>query len=735
MLAFLEEDNIQRAYFRVHPLLTVEGLAREEAKRLWPNEGCLRIVPDRAEQHTFKERMRQLGGWCAVDLTAFAPEANKIRTNKNYHPERGEINQFILYSDAVHPLPEKIFYEVLDGSPEAFADLAKSAVTPLYYIREENTLYGPVSRQATQKPETAQSAEAMLYELDCPDGKTRQILCVASEAPHRMEAEKPAPAALDSAAKRDSAMETETADEAEETLPIGESLQILDESQTFEETLSGLNQPVSAGANLLRQTLSPAPAAGAPTPKLSGTPLYRAPVRTAMPQPKNRLQEVVYNQCRVIRNDPPAASLPAGVAMRQVSNPVENACSALRSAWAMPEAQNQLVNCILSLEGMIAKLEPKAMKAAGDSKLQNVMQARLQDLEAERLTLLVQLDKAREDLEAFRKSSVEEARSKARAELDALLTQQEALTRGVEKAKEQLNTLLMEREELAKRVEELQSEALPATLMERLSQCGVVAPLRGRPLRLSPVCGKRVAVEELFRRLEAQCKESGVPFEHNRAVAMLALLAICPRIGLAVQAQAAVVTLAQNFAGALGWQSGLGVQVDEQQKPLLSVCPADGTPALLLTGLPGAAPQEGVCVLLMTDSAEKTAQSPAYRMGQWPIVPFPALGFVPKAQTKGEPVAAESLKALLSVEPPMDTKAVDQVLEALFALVPPLGGEAREELYRFVACCARWMEGGLPAACDWAILLWILPALARDEEKKAAASPLLTEYPLSLAAL
>ena len=101
-LAYVEEDNTQRAYFRVHPMLTVEGPAAEEGHALWPDDGCLRIVPDRGEQHTFKDRMRQLNGWCVVDLTAFMPEANKIRTNKNYHPDRGETNHYILYSDAVH---------------------------------------------------------------------------------------------------------------------------------------------------------------------------------------------------------------------------------------------------------------------------------------------------------------------------------------------------------------------------------------------------------------------------------------------------------------------------------------------------------------------------------------------------------------------------------------------------------------------------------------------------------
>ncbi len=118
VLAYLEEDNVQRAYFRVKPLLTMEGNVAEEARQLWPEEGGLRIVPDRGEQHTFKERMRGLGPFCAMDLRGIPADAGKIRTNKNYRPDRGEINQYILYSDTVKPLPEHTFYEILEGSYE-----------------------------------------------------------------------------------------------------------------------------------------------------------------------------------------------------------------------------------------------------------------------------------------------------------------------------------------------------------------------------------------------------------------------------------------------------------------------------------------------------------------------------------------------------------------------------------------------------------------------------------------
>ena len=68
VLSFLEEDNIQRAYFRIRPLLMQEGALKQQDIDALPDEGYLRIVPDKNEQHTFKDRMRELGSLCVLDL-------------------------------------------------------------------------------------------------------------------------------------------------------------------------------------------------------------------------------------------------------------------------------------------------------------------------------------------------------------------------------------------------------------------------------------------------------------------------------------------------------------------------------------------------------------------------------------------------------------------------------------------------------------------------------------------
>ena len=100
-LAWLEEDDPSRGFFRVRPA----ALIAPESKVYvhdgeYGDEDFLRVVPDKNEMSTFKQRMRTLGKLCLIDLRAHSRENDKIRQNKNY-AAGNDRNPFMIYSDVI----------------------------------------------------------------------------------------------------------------------------------------------------------------------------------------------------------------------------------------------------------------------------------------------------------------------------------------------------------------------------------------------------------------------------------------------------------------------------------------------------------------------------------------------------------------------------------------------------------------------------------------------------------
>lgn len=743
IFSYLEEDNVQRAYFRVRPLLTLDGDVREEALALWPNEGGLRIVPDRNEQHTFKTRMRTLGSYCVVDLRGQPTEAGKIRTNKNFRPDRGEVNQYILYSDTVHELPCHTFYQLLDGKSEDYATLAEQAITPLYYIRHENVLYGPVNKKNPEAPSPAAEAAGVLFELPCPDGQNRSMLCFDDtpkqevpvvESTSTMES---TPKAEDDSPAEPEVTEAEAVKPSQEALPIGEPLHILDQEQSHEDTLQQLNKPVSENANLLRQKAPVAEAAPIIPRKdepLSGTPLVRTPLHMSVQQTKNRTQEIVSNQWSVGKYEAPAQNLPVGAKLQAVSNPVETACATLRQAWNASSAHEQLIDFILSLDGIRGQLETKMCAGKTGTIMQRVLQQRLQDLEAERLSALCELDKAKRDVDAYKQELLTSMASRVNQEITSLETNKQELQNQVGDLKNEANALVLQRDALLTRIDELQKEAMPEAVAKLLADFQMVAPTSGTPLRLSPSSGENIDLEQLINRLMQVCETSGVTIDRNHAIALLVLLAICPRIGLSCTTTAAASTLLKNIATAMGWQCSYTHQYAPEQHPVSGIRPVDSTPAILTTSLPNYAPLAGITKLMLSRNTSNLIRNAAYDVCQWPILMLHSLPSIQELDYPGTPVSAASI-AKIAENTAVSTTELDAVLSPILKAAIPLGGSAQKEMYRFVSVCAGLMEGGLPVAVDWAILLWIIPALEHGSKHCNAVKAHLDEYPLSLAKL
>ncbi len=744
LFSYLEEDNVQRAYFRVRPLLSPDEDIREEAALTWPTDGCLRIVPDRNEQHTFKSRMRSLGSYCVIDLLALPADAGKIRTNKNFRPDKGEPNQFILYSDTVQTLPEHSFYEIVDGTAEEFAAAAERAITPRFYIRQEDTLYGPVRKAAPEKPETASEAAGVVQTFCFPDGVTRTILCMhdapaVPELPRYSRLERPLPRTEPVVTAVEAAPAAEAPTQEETALPIAQNLNILDQSKNFEETLQSLDRPLSTNANLLkdRESRVRGPQLSQDSASLAGTPLIRTPLRTSTPQPKNRVQEVVSNQWMIGKYEPPAQNLPSDAAMQPVANPVEAASLSLRKAWRMTEAQPQLIDLILSLDGIRARLDPKLCQGANVTILQRVLRDRLQDLEAERLTALCELDKAKRNTEAYREELIAGMAARLNRETGKLEQEKQEATEQVEALKNQLNALAAQRDALNAQLDALQGSELPAALSAMLDQYGLCAPIGGPAMRLAPQSGAEVSLEEMLGRMERVCQRSGVPFQRNRAIVALVLLALCPDMEVGSPTVAPLNTLARNIAAAFGWDKSVGLQSSPDERPLVARRPVDSAPAVLLTPYATHTRQNGLTtVRLFQGTRCGRAHVAEYRINQYPVMAAPALPFVPLLEQNEETqvVSEASLKALLENNAATEEE-LNKILTPVLAAIKPLSGEAQRKLYKFVSVCAALLEGALSVALDWGILLWVVPSVGDNDAATARLRALLDEYPMSQAAL
>lgn len=180
VLSYLEEDDARRVLFRVRPLLTAQGaVAQEEIEEL-EQEGYLRIAPDKQEQHTFKDRMRGLGRLCLMDLSDSASAMGKIRPNKNYAPTRGENNRYIIYSDAVKPLPADLVYEVVSE------DRGAVPLTTQYFLRSGGRISGPRSASGEFSCPEAHSLPPdcdRLFLIEMPDGSSRMFYWPAIKEP------------------------------------------------------------------------------------------------------------------------------------------------------------------------------------------------------------------------------------------------------------------------------------------------------------------------------------------------------------------------------------------------------------------------------------------------------------------------------------------------------------------------------------------------------------------------
>ena len=712
VLVYLEEDNIARAYFRVQPLMTQDGPVGPMTAE-YPDDGFLRIVPDKNEQHTFKERMRALTGLCLVDLRFFSMDANKIRTNKNYSPSRGENNQFIVYSDAVRSLPENLLYQVV-GENEV-----KSASTPQVYIRNGANIQGPFRREDGQSVgETAQLP---------PDSGEIHSLTVngqeqlfywprkveRAEAPKpEAQALEPRPAPAPAPVPAPAAPAVAAAAQAEPSAPAP----AVPQANAFEQ-IQSLNGQLSENANRLNVS---APAAMPEdfmpeqnAKPLVGTRLYQAPQRQLPPRrAHNPLMEVVENQRYASRYESryeaPGATIPQNTELKEVHNPADALKRALQGMSHSPETQRQAADVILSQSGMRITLSKALAHETNDLTLA-AMQSQLQELEAERLMTLMQLDDAKKNLAAAHEEALGKLNMAEQKKLDQLHIAQQTAKNELDKLNKAIEPLEKKRQEIARAIQEGQE------IGENSYLC---APE-----------GKDVAKEELISRVEKAFKACGFVMEEGDALSLLTAFSL--RNGefeICADSEADAQTALAALARALG-----APLVDADWSDRLVMLPGGNAPVLVQ--------YSDIKHPLVWNVSGNSPADRDVSKGRFPYASVPVSvneDALPAAAPEFTPVTKDCiLKAFLKDSSLNDeTKAaVSALRKGLKEAGATLPVAAVYLICRFISATQNELKGGVAEAIDRAACLYIVPHLLDNAVDLDGVKNLFAAMPRTLKAL
>ncbi len=766
-LSFLEEDNQQRVIFRVVPLCTREGLIFQSQKSEFPDQGSLRIVPDKREQSTFKERMRSMGCLCAIHLCSEGKELTKVRQNRNYDPGQGECNQFAIYSDVVCEFADDGVFEVFDEDSD-FSGALSSRVL----LRRGKVLYGPVEK--TDTPDWEQlhpfgNDSYLLHTVTLVEGEHRcfywnpeqtinwrqrrgTLRRMKSHSEGKrdvssMQSDDEIAAAPEGQASRmQDAPEQTTEEETQYTqpeqsfapilaeadddapgdtaLPIGTKLDILDASISFEEQISKLDQPLSSDANLLSHKHAPIVAHLRTEPEkpvhFSGTPLVKASAKIPVPvRNGENFREVVENQIRVVHQMPDA--YPSDFAY--VENPVENINAALDAAWSSPERQQQVLDSLCA-NTTFADAFQRRLRHCG--KMQNAVSAaqqQLEDLEAERLSLLVQIDALKNDEKAAREKLLSELNRQKQEELTAI-------TSRIATAQAEYDTI----GDMLKTME----DSMRGNALEVLVENGVqFCASAGDTVVIAPVRGQKRTCSELSDTVRMALTSHGFACTQDDARELLLFFTLFDEFALTAATESVAELCARAMLEGLGLSKVTAFTHADTRLVVASVLPDRG----LRT------PTVEVC------SANREKLNPyghkTIRLMDMQTAAHSALPVVAAPQYKPngheiqvmlpqQPVALQTFETLCEDASPLLSQGEAWMSELETALAQqdePLSAITCQQMRLFIGAAASVLRGGFLAAADAAVLSWIIPLIRTRTLNVQALKPVLESLPRALSTL
>ena len=766
-LAFVEEDNKQRVIFRVFPLCTREGVLIQKREEEFPDEGSLRIVPDKREQSTFKDRMHEINGLCAIHLVNHdGRELIKVRQNRNYAPEQGENNRFAIYSDVICDFAPEGCLEVIPQGQDASGVLTKNVV-----ISKDKMLFGPVAAAeaagcdaAALKPfgndsfvlstveipgkgqhtfywnpeaivnlrqrrnalrRKDRSAEEALAET--PAKPEPPAAAPAEEKPAQPE-KKPAiqeketseqPAKAAPAPKQEKSepakesvpekkghklakeqpvdVSSKPAQEEAAALPIGARLSILDDQLTFDQQISRLDQELGSTANRLDAEENPLEDPQQVPVHFKGTPLERGvkPITKSTARPES-VHHVV------------EAQLTQGTdngGYQVVENPIDNLRTTMDYIWQDADMRARAISMFAENESFMADMLQLFRKSGISTQATAAAMEQFSEIEAERLSLLMQLDTARNNEKKYREEALAALSQRLRSGADKLKAEVAAL--------ESTKAELLEQLEVLSRDGAEQAKEYVANHLKGFSAAG------GNRIILSPVIGRRYEPAEMVEMLRVHMNEGGYGISEDEAMSLLCHLAVSDCVGFSAASEADAARFVRIAMESLGLVSVSAFAQPGVSVEVVSLLSEDGnrTPTVSVQSFGTAKPSGyGHKAIYLIDE-KKLRQLPAEQFPEYPILSIHTSAkrnFAPKAEAQTiAPAALDSFLALRSDAQPMLTEAekwFQQLKELSQEGVFGLSQATHNEMRRFIEVASHKVRGGFLAAADAALCHWFVPA-------------------------
>lgn len=760
-LAYVEEDNKQRVIFRVVPLCTREGVSFHDASEDFPDEGSLRIVPDKREQSTFKERMRDISGLCAIHLVNDgAKELIKVRQNRNYAPDAGEKNKLAIYSDVVCEFAEDGCFEVVQPGQDASGALTRKVI-----IQKDKVLYGPVlkeeaasvsldslhpfgndrfllqniqndllgsrtiywdpeaiinwrqRRNAMRRKERAEekaeldaamlTASAPAVEETQPDTKPQQTVVREKTVEPRKRAE-----------KNEKAEKKETPDKTEKTekdrvtentaLPIGTKLDILDQQLTFDQQISRLDQGIGSTAN--RLTMDETPSEEEEPEIIShfnGTPLVPSakPITKSAARPES-MHHVVEQQL-FQNNEGENRSI-----YRMVENPIDSLNRCLDYVWQNADMRSQAIEKLSENETFMRDMLQIFRRRGLNTQASAAAQEQLAEIEAERLSLLMQLDSAKQNAKQYREEAIASLSQKLRAESEKLKNEIQSLEKTKKKLTDETQVLSQ------------QNARQTIDFFSQNMQC--MSGAGEERIMLSPVIGCHYEASELAEKLRVHMNESGYGINEDDAMGLLIYFSVNDTLCLCAATEADAARFAQVMLESFGLQSVSGTILPESYVEVVSILPEDGqrTPTVTIQSL-GTESMSiyGHKTLYLATSHQienySTAGLPAHPIVHVPTAIKRAFGRVEDFQAV-QPASLSSFMDIRSDTHPMLSEADKWFAELKARIEKEEFAVPRATLIdmrRFIEVATRKVRGGFLAAADSAVCHWLVPAIRLGQIK------------------